>query len=477
MKKQSFMWVVSLLIAGSAGVAKADENVWAWGSNDWGQLGDSTNTWQRNQPVRTKILTNVLAICAGKGGGGYDFSLAINYDSTVWAWGYNAYGQLGDSTTFYYRYNPVRTKFLTNVVAISAGGSHSLALKSDSIVWAWGSNGSGVLGDSTVTAYRRYPVQTKLLTNVIAISAGGSHSLALKSDGTVWAWGYNGSGQLGIGSSDYNTHFVPVQTNLLTNVVAISAGGHHSLALKSDSTVWAWGYNYYGQLGDSTTTQNNQPVKVKLLTGVIAISAGGAHSLALKPDGTVWAWGYNGYGELGIGSSDYNPHSVPLQTLNLTNAVAISAGGEHSLALIKSDSTVWAWGQNGYGQLGDSTGTQRNQPVQTSLLTGVTAISAGWNYSLALKYVKVGIEEKSKIKNQISKMEIIKDKIYLSVPKSINAELKIYDLCGRTKEVIYNGALSKGDYVFTPNIKKSGVYFVRVTTNNFKETKKMVLIK
>ncbi|MDD5528641.1 MAG: T9SS type A sorting domain-containing protein [bacterium] len=484
MKKQSFMWVVSLLIAGSAGVAKADKNVWAWGDNYWGQLGDSTNN-DRYQPVKTKFLNNIFAVSAG---GGYDHSLAINSDSTVWAWGDNSFGQLGIGSSDYNSHTvPEQTLDLTNVIAISAGNGHSLALKSDGTVWGWGANYYGQLGDSTTIYGRSQPVQTKRLTDAIAISATGAfHSLALiKSDSTVWAWGNNPCGQLGIGSSDYNTHTVPVRTNLLTNVIAIAAGQYHSLALRSDGTVWAWGGNYSGQIGDSTTANRNQPVKVKILTEVIAIAAGSEHSLALKSDGTVWAWGDNSWGQLGIGSSDYNSHTVPEQTLGLTDVIAISAGNEHSLALIRSDSTVWAWGHNYSGELGIGTSdySPHTTPVQTSLLTGVTAISAGWGYSLALKYVPVGVEEPlisvPLRLRRIASLQLLKGKICLSVPNDYypNALITIYNLCGRMQSVVFSGTLSKGNYTFTPNIKKNGIYFVRLKTNNFTETKKLILIK
>ena len=192
---------------------------------------------------------------------------------------------------------------LANVIAIAAGGSHTLALKSDGTVWAWGDNGYGHLGDGTTTE-RYTPVQVSGLTGVIAISAGGYHSAALKSDGTVWAWGWNCEGQLGNGTtSDVNPF--PVQVSGLTAVKAIAAGANYSKALKSDGTVWAWGAGYYGQLGDGTTVSKYTPVQVSGLTGVAAIGSGEYqfHSIALKSDGTVWTWGYNYYGQLGDGTT------------------------------------------------------------------------------------------------------------------------------------------------------------------------------
>jgi alpha-tubulin suppressor-like RCC1 family protein len=214
----------------------------------------------------------------------------------------------------------------------------------------------------------------------IAAGIAAQFSLGLKSDSTVWAWGYNGVGQLGNGTTTQSN--IPVQVSSLTGVIAIAAGTNHGLALKSDSTVWAWGYNGNGQLGNGTTTQSNIPVQVSGLTGIIAIAAGNQHSLALKSDGTVWTWGYNNNGELGNGNTTSS--STPVQFSGLTGIVAIAGGAAHSLAL-KSDSTVWAAGYNIYGQLGNGNTTQSTTAVQVSGLTGVVSLAGGVYHSLALK--------------------------------------------------------------------------------------------
>ncbi len=216
----------------------------------------------------------------------------------------------------------------------------------------------------------------QVLTGVTAIAGGHYHSLALKTDGTVWAWGYNGHGQLGDGTTTNRS--TPVQ--VLTGVTAIAGGDHHSLAVKTDGTVWAWGFNQYGELGDAPVS-NRSPVQVKGLTGVTALAAGDHHSLALKTDGTIWALGRNdNYGQLGDGTKTNN--STPVQVKDLAGVTAIAADDDHSLA-VKTDGTAWAWGDNEYGQLGDGTTTNRSVPVQVKSLTGVTAIAAGTNHSLA----------------------------------------------------------------------------------------------
>jgi alpha-tubulin suppressor-like RCC1 family protein len=367
-------------IAGGAehGLAlSSDGTVWAWGHNDDGQLGNETTT-DSSVPVQVTGLTGVAVIAAGV------HSLAVKSDGTAWGWGHGVYGELGDGGVGVNRSTPVQAIGLTGVVGIAGGSGHSLWLKSDGTVWASGLNWYGQLGDGTTTE-RHTPVQVSGLTGVlgmVAIAAGLDHSLALRSDGTVWAWGQNYGGQLGDGSTTNRSAPVQVRANGPTGVTAIAGGSAHSLALKSDGTAWAWGFNGNGQLGDGTTTRRSRPVQVSGLTGVITVAAGYQHSLALRSDGTVWAWGFNGNGQLGDNST--TDSSVPVQVIGLTGVTAIAAGGYHSLAL-KSDGTVWAWGRNDYGQLGDGTTSNHPTPVQVSGLTGAVAIAGGGFHSLALK--------------------------------------------------------------------------------------------
>ena len=351
---------------------KQDGTLWAWGRNSNGQLGDGTTT-DRFTPVMVSNLTGVKNV-----GLGVFHSLAIKQDGTVWSWGYNAYGQLGDDSTTQSA-TPVQAQSLTGVVVVSGGYYHSVALKSDGSVWAWGSNHEDQLGTGG-TANSRNPRQMNNLSGTV-IAAGSYHNLVVKPDGAVWAWGNNTYGQLGDGTTV--DKYIPAKVNNLNNVVKLSGRYLFSLALKSDGTVWGWGSNLYGQLGDGTVDNNRStPVQVSNLTNVIAISTGYFHSLALKSDGTVWAWGRNANYQLGDGTSI--DRCTPIMVNGLSNVIAISGGRTFSLAL-KNDGTVWAWGYNGYGQLGDGTTTQRKTPVQVSNLTGVAAIAAGYYYSVALK--------------------------------------------------------------------------------------------
>jgi alpha-tubulin suppressor-like RCC1 family protein len=348
--------------------------------------------------------TNYGFVANYYGGSGNDLVLAWA-NNRVFDWGYNPYGQLGDNSTT----NRLLTVPVTctgvlagkTLVAAAGGSYHSLALRSDGTVAAWGQNVNGQLGDSTTNqslvplAVNTAPGVSALYgKTVVAIAAGGWHSLALCSDGTVAAWGYNDDGELG--NSATNQSLVPLAVNTASGVsalygktvVGIAAGRVHSLALCSDGTVAAWGYNGFGQCGDNTTSTRLAPVAVNKQIGVsvlsnktvVAIAAGWDQSLALCSDGTAVTWGGNSYGELGdnTGKDQHVPVAVNtaagVSALNGKTVVAIAAGLESNLALC-SDGTVAAWGGNGHGQLGDNTTTQRNAPVAVNTATGVSVLS------------------------------------------------------------------------------------------------------
>jgi len=346
-------------------------SVWAWGCNSHGELGDGTTT-TRNVPIKVKNLTDVIAITAAGNVWGYlmgaypPSSLALDQNGKVWAWGGNRYGQLGDGTTTD-RYVPVQVLNLTNIIAIASYATHCLALRNDGTVWAWGKNWTGQLGDGTTTN-RNTPVQVSNLSNVIDISVGHSHSLALKNNGTVWAWGANYEGELGDGATtERNT---PVQVKNLDSIKKIAAGMSHSLAIKNDGTVWAWGWNEYGQLGDGTIIDRHVPVQVLNLKDLIAIDTEGdfwnisaSISFGLKKDGTVWKWG----GSL----SSYD--DTPVQLSSLNNIIDISIGTSHYFAT-RNDGTVWAWGFNPCGGLGDGTTTTQDIPVQVKVILNLNSV-------------------------------------------------------------------------------------------------------
>jgi len=268
-------------------------------------------------------------------------------------------------------HGPGNVGYLTGITRLAAGYEHSLAVKDDGTLWAWGSNGYGRLGIGAYDEHHTVPYQVHgpdnagFLTDVVEAAAGDQHSLALRSDGTVYAFGYNLSGQLGSGDLNYyySPHQVhgPENVGFLTGIKKVATGANFSLALRDDGTLWSWGEGGRGQLGlhsdnDHTVPyQVHGPENVGFLTDVVDIAAGDRHSLALKSDGTVWAWGEGGSGQLGVHSN--NDHTVPYQVHGpgnvgfLCGIIAVAAGDEFSLAL-KDDGTVWAWGEGEDGQLG-----------------------------------------------------------------------------------------------------------------------------
>jgi len=355
-----------------------------------------------NAPTSASSIINVINVataqCMIAAGAGH--SLALKEDGSVWAWGYNNLGQLGngESGAGVFESTPVKVSNLKDVIAVAAGYAHSLALKNDGSVWAWGRNVEGQLGNGKSgmgAIENNIPILVHLpnTRDIVAIAAGDYWSFALTEDGSVWAWGNNGSGQLGIGKSGgYEPTPVKVPIN---DVTALSAANGHSLALKADGSVWAWGRNHHGQLGIGKSGEGaieTTAVKVSNLNGIIAIAAQALHSLALKDDGSVWAWGYNGYGELGNGKSDGmgGPGSfedTPVRALNLNGIIAIGAGHHYSLAL-KGDGSLWGWGQNTFGQFGNGksgAGVFENTPVMVSNQKDTIAIAVGRNHTLVLK--------------------------------------------------------------------------------------------
>jgi alpha-tubulin suppressor-like RCC1 family protein len=293
-------------------------------------------------------------------------------------WGANISCEVGDGTNTP-RHVPVQVQGLSGVTALAESGNHSLAVASDGTVWAWGDEHYGLDGGSILTSCT--PVQVQGLTGVVAVAAGANDSFALRGDGTVWAWGWNGFGQLGNGTNTDSR--APVQVEGLSGVTAIASQGESSLALRSDGTVWAWGANSVGELGNGNTADSATAVEVDGLSGVTAIASNGGESLALASDGTVWAWGYNAFGQLGDGTA--TNRSTPIHVLGLSGVAAIAAGAEASYAVL-SDGTVWSWGCGCWGDLGngDVTETGSRTPVQVAGPSHVVAIAAGEYFCLVL---------------------------------------------------------------------------------------------
>ena len=365
----------------SGGFSGPSYDLYAWGSNNVGQLGLSDTT-SRSSPVLVGSgwSTAILNV---------NSTAAVKTDGTLWATGWNVYGQLGlgDTTT---RSSLVQVGSLTNWLSVPAGfptitgGTTCAAIKTDGTLWTWGYGDQGQLGLNIAGGYgvrRSSPSQVGALTNWSSI-ASSSHVAAIKTDGTLWTWGRNFDGQLGLGTSgNYANRSSPVQVGTLSNWSFVSTGNAHTAAVKNDGTLWTWGWNQYGQLGLGNTTNRSSPVQVGALTNWLWVAAGSFHTVAIKTNGTLWAWGGNGYGQLGLG--DTTDRSSPVQVGALTNWLRVSAGYTATIA-IKTDGTLWTWGRNVTGELGLGDTTDRSSPVQVGALTNWITVAAGSNAMIAI---------------------------------------------------------------------------------------------
>ncbi|MBI3732089.1 MAG: PKD domain-containing protein, partial [Chloroflexi bacterium] len=367
---------ISVTLTASANLVSADGyhtcvlttggGVKCWGYNFDGELGDGTTT-NRTTPVDVSGLTSdVIAIAAGG-----SHTCALTTGGGVKCWGYNGYGELGDGTTTQ-RLTAVDVVGLTSgVSAIAGGGYHTCALTTGGGVKCWGYNGNGELGDGTTTN-RSTPVDVSGLTSgVVAIATGYFHTCALITSGGVKCWGYNFDGELGDGTTTQRLTAVDV-SGLTSGASAIAAGSWHTCALTTSGGVKCWGYNGNGELGDGTTANRSTLVDVSGLTSaVIAIATGGYHTCALTTGGGVKCWGYNYYGELGDGTT--TQRTIPVGVSGLTSGVSVIAAGWHHTCALTTGGGVKCWGANYDGQLGDGTTTQRLTAVDvigfSSLLT------------------------------------------------------------------------------------------------------------
>lgn len=340
---------------------KADGNLYAWGQNNWGQLGDSSTT-ARNAPV---LVNAGAATTAWKMVSmGEQFAVGIRAGTatttttggTLWAWGYNLNGQLGDGTQTN-RSVPVQIGKDTDWAYVSAGKSHVLAIKTNGLLYAWGRNSEGQLGDGTTVGKL---VPTKIGTATwLTVSAGGTHSLGLQKDGSLYTWGGNSDGQLGNASSGSNVT-APVKIGTAT-YTAVAAGALHSMAIGANGTLWGWGANSYGQVGNNAGTGSGitAPTQITQDNNWAVIATGSIHTMGVRTDGTLWGWGSNAEGQLGDGNGDA---LAPVQIGTATNWVTVTAGIGHSFAL-KTDNTLWGWGRNAEGQLGNGKNTPSPIPV------------------------------------------------------------------------------------------------------------------
>lgn len=337
-------------------------SLWLWGYNTYGQLGDNTTT-TKSSPVQTVAGgTNWKQLTQA-----YWSTIAIKTDGTLWTWGRNNYGQLGTNNTTT-QSSPVQTVSAgTNWKQVVGGRHHVAAIKTDGTLWLWGQGVIGQLGDNT-TVNKSSPVQTVSGgNNWRLVSACGYQTGAIKTDGTLWGWGINYQGNLGNNNTTWMSS--PVQTvSAGTDWKLISCGHYHTTAIKTDGSLWTWGTNSYGSLGDGTVTHRSSPVQtVSAGNNWKFVSAAQYYTAAIKTDGTLWTWGRNNYGQLGDNTSGTGTEkSSPVQTVaGGTNWKQVSIVSEAVTMGIKTDGTLWAWGQNNQGQLGTGNVTFSSSPAQT----------------------------------------------------------------------------------------------------------------
>ena len=339
-------------------VIKPDGSLWGWGGNEYGQLGDGT-TNSHDEPIM--IMSDIVYVSAN-----HRRTFAIDGDGTLWAWGNNARGQLGDGTTED-RFSPV--PIMQNVSAVASSSDHTIVIRTDGSLWGFGNRrglGWNISATGDREAFRKYPIH--LMDDIIDIAAGVTYSLVLKNDGTLWAFGGNNEGQLGDGTARDRDN--PIQ--VLDNVTAVAAGTFHSAAIRTDGSLWTWGSNNFGQLGDVRGTRRTTPERV--LENVATVSLGAFHTLALKEDGSLYSFGSSMSGQLGrehittvtifrripgisrIRRWEIDEVRVYInwEPEKIMSSVAyISAGDQHTL-VVRRDGSIWAFGDNRENQLGVS---------------------------------------------------------------------------------------------------------------------------
>ncbi|CAM3624305.1 T9SS type A sorting domain-containing protein [Flavobacterium gelidilacus] len=421
---------------------KADGTLWGWGAASYGNL-TSTNV-SEPLPIQLGSATDWNSVRNGVAN-----TFAIKNDGTLWGCGTNQYGCLGvnSSAQNFTSFQQITTA--TNWIKVAPSYFFTIALKSDGTIWAWGQNDEYQLGNSPATPQQLSPIQVGTATDWVEIATGTDRTaFAIKVNGTIWGWGSNPSSIIVAGSSTY-TVSTPTQVGTSTDWVKMSVGGQHILAQKQDGTLWSWGGGFGLGVGGSPSVTN---IPQQISTDVWKyFCAGGSTSFGIKADGTLWAWGLNTNGQLGDGTS--TDRLVPTQIGTDTNWDTVQARNFSTTMATKTDGTVWYWGLNYYGEFGNGSNygsTYYNTPQQT---TGVCVTA-------------------------LSNPEFQKDKMFSMYPNPArdfvtiqydlgidNGTVSVYDISGRGINT-YKLASSMGELQLDTSSYQSGVYIVVVKDNN-----------
>lgn len=348
-------------------------NLFSWGKGSSGQLGlGNTTSYSSSKQVGSAYWLSVAA--------NYNASYGIKLDNTLWSWGSGAAGKLGLGNTTYYS-SPKQVGALTNWLKIAAGWYSAVAIKTDGTLWSWGNGSDGQLGLGNTTSYSS-PKQIGALTTWSYVGGGRGCYGAIKTDGTLWTWGRNDYGQLGNLAAGVNKSS-PIQVGALTNWLSLTGGEYHFIARKTDGTLWAWGGNSNGQLGIGTVSTTDSPTQIGALTTWTSSGTSSRGGYAIK-GGTLWSWGSNRYGALGLGNTTY--YSSPKQIGALTTWSQVGqVSPSWFMFAIKTDGTLWSWGRNNEGQLGLGNITYgRSSPAQVGSSTTWLQVAGGNYHTVAL---------------------------------------------------------------------------------------------
>ena len=332
---------------------KGDGTLWTWGSNQYGQLGTGLGA-SSALPAQVGGDSDWVSVATGA-----NHTIAIKRDGSLYAWGNNDYGQIGNGTYGSPVYLPIRVGIDSDWAIVAGGHTHTLAIKRDGSLYAWGNNDNGRLGDGTVSK-RLVPTRVGIDNDWAAIAGAYKHSVGIKTGGSLWAWGCNTNGQLGIGSTV--DQWVPMQVAVgAPGWVSVACANEHNVAVMQGGTLWTWGGNTFGQLGDGTTTTSTVPVQVGSDTDWLTVGSGSLHQAAVKRSGELWTWGYNYNGQLGGTATPFGSRT-PIRFGSASDYVSVACLGNHTAGLDR-DGRLWMSGLNSSGELGNGDTIDRSVPT------------------------------------------------------------------------------------------------------------------